>query len=125
MSPLTFSSFQFVQQQLVHQQQQHAAAAAAAAGALPAGSAAEEGSLLAEQHRHEPREGLSGTARVALDSFKVQAEASGSGDGGVAEYALLFAAQVVRVIGKGSFGKVFLVREKVTKQIYAMKVRSW
>eukprot|EP00903_Cladosiphon_okamuranus_P014231 g13220.t1 len=30
--------------------------------------------------------------------------------------------KIVRVIGKGSFGKVFLVREKVAGDIYAMKV---
>ncbi|CAM9553864.1 unnamed protein product [Ascophyllum nodosum] len=30
--------------------------------------------------------------------------------------------KIVRVIGKGSFGKVFLVREKVGGEIYAMKV---
>lgn len=29
---------------------------------------------------------------------------------------------IIKVIGKGSFGKVFLVREKATNQIYAMKV---
>ena len=30
--------------------------------------------------------------------------------------------KVIRVIGKGSFGKVFLVREKQSNQVYAMKV---
>ncbi len=30
--------------------------------------------------------------------------------------------KTIRVIGKGSFGKVFLVREKTTGQIFAMKV---
>ncbi|CAM9484004.1 unnamed protein product [Chrysoparadoxa australica] len=30
--------------------------------------------------------------------------------------------KMIRVIGKGSFGKVFLVREKVSGQLYAMKV---
>lgn len=34
----------------------------------------------------------------------------------------LEAFHIIRVIGKGSFGKVFLVREKSTSKLYAMKV---
>ena len=34
----------------------------------------------------------------------------------------LEAFQIIRVVGKGSFGKVFLVREKATSTLYAMKV---
>jgi len=47
------------------------------------------------------------------------ANSSSSGTG-----RALDAFKVLRVIGKGSFGKVFLVREKDSNQIYAMKVRS-
>lgn len=49
-----------------------------------------------------------------------------SSQGGVveesAETKCLENYKVLRVIGKGSFGKVFLVREKRTGVIYAMKV---
>ncbi|CAM9429824.1 unnamed protein product [Scytosiphon promiscuus] len=53
---------------------------------------------------------------------------SGSSMGGGMPVALsqrkvgLDSFKIVRVIGKGSFGKVFLVREKVAGDIYAMKV---
>ena len=30
--------------------------------------------------------------------------------------------KILRVIGRGSFGKVFLVKKRDTKQLYAMKV---
>jgi hypothetical protein len=65
-------------------------------GPLGQPGGASPGEMLADSHAGEA---VSGTARVALDSFKV-----------------------LRVIGKGSFGKVFLVREKTSSQIFAMKV---
>jgi serine/threonine protein kinase len=46
---------------------------------------------------------------------------AGGGTGGRANFALDNFLKV-KVIGKGSFGKVFLVREKSTGTIFAMKV---
>ena len=61
-----------------------------------------------------------GSAAAVTASAPVAAPGAASSGGGRA----LDAFKVLRVIGKGSFGKVFLVREKVSNQIYAMKVNS-
>ncbi|CAM9309803.1 unnamed protein product [Hapterophycus canaliculatus] len=70
----------------------------------------------------------SSTTGVAGTGGGGGAGCSGSSMGGGTPVALaqrkvgLDSFKIVRVIGKGSFGKVFLVREKVAGDIYAMKV---
>eukprot|EP00904_Undaria_pinnatifida_P005110 jgi/Undpi1/1729/HiC_scaffold_11.g05119.m1 len=72
--------------------------------------------------------GHGGGAGVAESGGGGGAGVGDSGMGGGTPVALakrkvgLDSFKIVRVIGKGSFGKVFLVREKVAGDIYAMKV---
>lgn len=47
---------------------------------------------------------------------------AGPGCGSCKRRASLDSFKILKVIGKGSFGKVFLVREKNAGKIYAMKV---
>eukprot|EP00968_Pinguiococcus_pyrenoidosus_P023831 scaffold4058_cov257-Pinguiococcus_pyrenoidosus.AAC.11 len=71
-------------------------------GGAPSGGAheaGEAGSVLDTMGLRMPERPPEGSRTVGLDSFKL-----------------------LKVIGKGSFGKVFLVREKQGQQIYAMKV---
>ncbi|GKY94176.1 hypothetical protein MPSEU_000383600 [Mayamaea pseudoterrestris] len=82
-----------------------------------------------------PRQGLNIRGSPLLDSSSKQVAAGGLG-GAMAQAASngaftrstmesaasLDSFKMIRVIGKGSFGKVFLVREHKTNTIYALKV---
>lgn len=54
--------------------------------------------------------------------FLYNRESDNQGTPGKKKTINLEAFHIIKVIGKGSFGKVFLVREKASRKIYAMKV---
>ncbi|XPS73511.1 Non-specific serine/threonine protein kinase [Ascochyta lentis] len=65
----------------------------------------------------EPREGetgkVTGEIHLKLDFHKIEKKAYGPED-----------FEILKLIGKGTFGQVFQVRKRDTKRIYAMKVLS-
>ncbi|EMC92947.1 hypothetical protein BAUCODRAFT_77167 [Baudoinia panamericana UAMH 10762] len=75
------------------------------------------------QHQHEgwyklsPREGETSTITGEL-RLKIAFHATGKKSFGPDDF------QILKLIGKGTFGQVFQVRKKDTKRIYAMKVLS-
>ena len=73
------------------------------------------------EHQHEdwyklqPREGENVTGQIRL---KIAFHATGKKSFGPDDF------EILKLIGKGTFGQVFQVRKKDTKRIYAMKVLS-
>jgi hypothetical protein len=60
---------------------------------------------------------------LSLPNTSSMAEAKAQSDASSAKRMIsLEAFHIIKVIGKGSFGKVFLVRHKSTRSLYAMKV---
>ena len=64
-----------------------------------------------------------GEAEFLFNRLKEEEEEDSKNDSSTKNKTInLEAFQIIRVVGKGSFGKVFLVREKETSTLYAMKV---